>query len=67
MSPFSRKKVYGGEIGPKDKELKQATYPMQHVKVGVAHIFIVPVGFEHDQFLYEAVFACRKADAPEQT
>jgi len=47
-----------------DQGLMQATYPMQHAALGVAHIFIVPVGFEHNQCLYEAVFSCRKAAIP---
>jgi hypothetical protein len=50
--------------GPQEQGLMQAMYPMQHAALGVAHIFIVPVGFENNECLYEAVFSCRKATMP---
>ena len=51
-------------IGPQDQGLMQATSPMPHAALGVAPIFIVPVGFAPHQCLYEAVFSCRKAATP---
>jgi hypothetical protein len=42
--------------GPLDYLLPQATYQMEHEKLGAMQIFIVPVGREQEGFRYEAVF-----------
>lgn len=42
--------------GPLDYLLPQATYHMEHEKMGAISLFIVPVGREQDGFRYEAVF-----------
>jgi hypothetical protein len=42
--------------GPGDPFLPQQLYSMRHEKLGAFEIFLVPVGREQDDFLYEAVF-----------
>ena len=42
--------------GPGDPFLPQQLYRMRHEKLGAFEIFLVPVGREQDDFLYEAVF-----------
>ena len=42
--------------GPLEYLLPQATYHMEHEKMGAIALFIVPVGREQDGFRYEAVF-----------
>jgi hypothetical protein len=42
--------------GPLEYLLPQATYHMEHEKMGAMDLFIVPVGREQDGFRYEAVF-----------
>ncbi len=42
--------------GPLEYILPQATYHMEHEKMGAMDLFIVPVGREPEGFRYEAVF-----------
>ena len=42
--------------GPLEYFLQQATYRMEHERLGEIDLFIVPVGREADGFRYEAVF-----------
>jgi hypothetical protein len=42
--------------GPSEYLLPQATYHMEHEKMGEMDLFIVPVGREQEGFRYEAVF-----------
>ncbi len=42
--------------GPLEYRLPQATYHMEHEKMGEIDLFIVPVGREPEGFRYEAVF-----------
>lgn len=43
-------------LGPLEYRLPQATYRMQHEKMGEIDLFIVPVAREPEGFRYEAVF-----------
>ena len=42
--------------GPQEYLFPQATYHLEHEKMGPMDIFIVPIGREADGFRYEAVF-----------
>ena len=43
--------------GPKDVVLPQKIYRIQHPKAGTMDIFLVPIGPDEGNMLYEAVFA----------
>lgn len=42
--------------GPKEKLVPQATYPLEHVRLGRLEIFIVPIGRDNEGVRYEALF-----------
>lgn len=42
--------------GPLSPELGQATYPVEHERLGALHLFLVPIAREADGMRYEAVF-----------
>jgi hypothetical protein len=43
-------------LGPLEQPLQQQVYKMEHDRLGVFDLFIVPVGREPDGMRYEAVF-----------
>ncbi len=42
--------------GPKDPSLPQGIYDIEHDKMGIPGLFLVPIGPDNDGMLYEAVF-----------
>ena len=42
--------------GPRDPMLKQHIFPLQHEKLGVLQVFLVPIAMEEPGVVYEAVF-----------
>jgi hypothetical protein len=42
--------------GPADHMVAQAVYPVEHARMGLFDVFIVPVGVTEEGFQYEAVF-----------
>jgi hypothetical protein len=43
-------------VGPGDRYLPQKIYSLEHERMGVFELFLVPVGQDQRGFLYEAVF-----------
>ncbi len=43
--------------GPMEPMLVQSTYHLEHATIGGVEIFLVPLGPDQGQMLYEAVFA----------
>ena len=50
--------------GPANRFLPQATYPVEHAKLGKFLLFLVPVGPDEHGMCYQAVFNRRRAQAP---
>ena len=42
--------------GPSRTFLPQGLYPVEHDRIGVFDLFIVPIGRDEDQYRYEAIF-----------
>jgi hypothetical protein len=42
--------------GPKDVNLGQGTFELEHEKLGTFPLFLVPIGPDHQGFRYQAVF-----------
>ena len=42
--------------GPKDPSLPQGIYDIEHDKMGIPGLFLVPIGPDNDGMRYEAVF-----------
>jgi hypothetical protein len=42
--------------GPGDRLVRQATYPMEHERLGRLEIFIVPISRDNEGIRYEALF-----------
>lgn len=42
--------------GPQELPLDQATYQLQHDRLGELHLFLVPIDQDEEGFYYEAIF-----------
>jgi hypothetical protein len=49
-------------VGPRNIQLPQRIYPLQHAELGKSDIFLVPIGNNTNGPLYEAVFNFKKME-----